>query len=317
MLRIFGSGCSLHRRSFSQRRKAPIKSDFDEWKVNTCRKLTRAAPKHDGISFEIEGYSVAEPAPLDLNAQCRTSSARLLALHPFLPPEFGSDGSSKGRALENECHRISTASRSQLQYLFNSSRAPTVRSDFVHADIIVKRNSKQQLSLLVDMHHFPLKNLAGIYLSPVETVVSRSSLSRVKLFDHDLYFPNLYRDIMSDAPIHFACTRCKKTHAVVENSIGDSIVCKTPLCVPSTNFSNPPTNIHPGGNRHYWGPVVPDLRNIWIGTIDQLTHRNGRVGILTTSIFRLFKDPAIKSSKITLSGPDPRVQWTVLPIITV
>ena len=316
MLRIFGSGCSLQRCRFSQGRKAPSKCELEGWKVETCRRLTRAAPSYDENSLEVERYSLtqAEPNP---DPEERYSSAKLLSLHPFLSPGIDSSGSRKDKELVNECNRITTMSRDRLQYLLKKSLVPAVRSDFVHADIIVKRNSKQQLSLLVDMHHFPLRNLAGIYLSPVETVVSRSFLSRVKLFDNDLVFPNLYRDLMSDAHIKFTCTRCNTTHAVIESLIVDSITCKTPHCVPHTKYSHPPTNIHPGGNRHYWGPVVPDLRNVWIGTIDQLTHRNGRVGILTTSIFRLFKDPGVKSSKIMLPSPDPRVQWTVLPIITV
>lgn len=237
-----------------------------------------------------------------------------IGLHPFMDE---SDLVARDQSLLRSQVLGSRSTMDQLVALVEESR---IETDVVHADLLLKRASKQQITLLVDMNDISVENLRrrGFYLFPIDAVVSRSNLNRVASIDRSLNFQRLSESLSAESVITASCARCAGEMRWNEESLGfnTSMACGTLNCTPQLKNCSPVHSLNPGGNRHYWGPVVPNLRNVWTGSVDQLTAKRGdRVGILNATVYQIFRDPSTtRSRKIQLPSPDPRVQWCLFPI---
>lgn len=299
------------------KRTKQLEDGLNEWKRTVLRSLSSGAVVHDS-TFEVTDANHHPPIlpTIDFNTTKaeRWRILRHLSLHPLYnwqgsvpewwSPEIGRDSQF-----------ITQLSRQALRKILLQSRVSGFSSDFVHVDLLLKRQSKMQLTVLIDMAYQGNKNMSGFYLAPVDSSVTHSYLSKALGFSRSLRFIDLPHRLMLSDEVEVNCVKCDSKHIFSKSDcVGANVICTTAGCTDDVQ-PNLGSSLHPGGNRHYWGPTVPDLRNVWIGHVDQIAHKNDGVGIITASVFRLFRDPANTTRKITLPGPDPRVQWAIVPII--
>lgn len=253
------------------------------------------------------------------------SSADLRKLVKFaaLHPDHGPDAcaavldnmeQSTRKKLETVVTTTSRRSRATLDTFISQSHVSRVLNDFVDVDLLVRRESRSQLTLLLDMHDANIDpKMDAFYLGAVDSVICRSEFRHVHSFQESLSFPNLAQSIINDRPISVSCSNCGSSSTFLLKDVKGRITCTNAACSDSSPFFDcSPHHLHPGGNRVYFGPSVPNLANVWIGRVDKFVHKNSRAGILTATVFKLCSDSSNRK-KIPLPAPDPRVQWTILP----
>ena len=259
---------------------------------------------------------VGHIAELD-NKESRTLM-KLCALHPLLGEDLFSRPANKSdTVLQNQLRTINQRSRAALDEFVRQSREAGVKLNFVHTDLLIRRESKSQITLLIDMHGCAISpRMDAFYLSPVDSVVCRSSLRRVLEFQDSLVLHNPAASIMADQPLIITCNACGSRQSVDVSSALDRIACSDAACCATARMLGTRDNgMHPGGNREYFGPIVPSLSNVWVGRVDRFVHKQSRAGLITATVFKIFSDSK-KSVKPKLPVPDPRVQWTLLPLPT-
>ena len=315
LFRLHSTFTGRHSRG-KQTRQAP--DGLSTWMKTTLRSLSSEAVVYDS-TFSVPDCGIDPPGLLPtINFSPTTAEKRRIVRQLSLHPLYDWSGSLPDGLSPEICRHsriVTRSSRRALEKLLVQSQVSCISSDFVHVDLLLKRESKMQVSILIDMAIQNNEQLVGFYLAPVDATVTHSFLSKALGYSQSLRFIDLSRRLMNSDELETHCIRCDRRHILSESDcVGVNISCCTPGCVDSVQPSLD-SSLHPGGNRHYWGPTVPDLRNVWIGHIDQIAHKNDRVGIISASVFRLFRDPANTSRRITLPSPDPRVQWAILPII--
>lgn len=267
-----------------------IQSNIDRWRIPDVEQL-KTLPKREFLRI-----------------------SQLLAAHPdFHCDILGNVGTCKP-ADTKKFTLLNSSSREAFKELVKQSDSSPVQSNFHHVDLLLRRDARSEVSLLVDLHREKLDpRLRGFYLAPIESAVSRSGFAAARYFQPSLVFRDLPITITNNGPVVADCSACGIQTRFVAGS-GAALVCSNPECAPSKIPDMVPDTFHPGGNRHYYGPAVPNMRNVWVGVVDMLTHQGGRVGILNATIFQLFHDPSVKRPKNPkLPSPDPRVQWCLLP----
>lgn len=239
---------------------------------------------------------------------------QLLAAHPDFHCDILGNWGACTHADTKKFTTLNSTSREAFKEFIKQLDSTPVQSKFHHVDLLLRRDARSEVSLLVDLHSEKLDpRLRGFYLAPIESAVSRSGLSAVRYFQPSLVFRDLPGTVTNNGTAVADCSACGIQTRFVPGS-GAALVCSNPECAPSKIPDMVQDTFHPGGNRHYYGPAVPNMRNVWVGVVDKFTHQGGRVGILNATIFQLFHDPSVKRPKNPkLPSPDPRVQWCLLP----
>jgi DNA-directed RNA polymerase subunit RPC12/RpoP len=204
-------------------------------------------------------------------------------------------------------HEGSQKSKSSYSSFLDASRATSTKVSshpFFHADLILKRDSKSEGSLVVDMAQsgFPV-SLSSFLLSTVDVNLVQS---RLHVASDCIVLPNLSESVSNSEIIHSTCMRCSTDFCSPSNA--KFIACPScdSLAIPKTRSSN----FDP--NRRYFGPVVPDYTNTWIGVTESLVHKNTRVGILHATMYNLTSPtPGVHK----LPSPHPRLQWVIYPLV--
>ena len=287
-------------------------SPFAEAKLSLAREFTRNSSAFDPAHYHEELAPPVTPnvASVSLTPGESARISRLAASHPF----FGTATISRLGKTPGDENRTLRSRETLCELVGQLSRA-TNPGRFAHVDLLLRRDAKSEVSILVDLKHERIDpKMEAFYLAPIDSSVSRSALSFVTYFQPSLVFNNLAESLLKDSPVVADCTDCGRQSVCVPGT-SKHILCCNPACAPS--HIPPPLgkDFHPGGNRHYYGPAVPNMRNVWIGQVDRFVHQKSRVGIINATIFQLFHDPSVRRPKnVKLPYPDPRVQWTLLPI---
>jgi len=183
-----------------------------------------------------------------------------------------------------------------------------------HVDIIAKRQSKSELTLLIDKESDPIpNNLHSFLMSPVhQNLILSPRLRNVREWQKSMSFPNLAHAIDMDLPVQSICHDCDTV------SLGDTFACASMDCKGRTSLHQVTASINPGNNRQYFGPVVPTLGRVWVGVVDKMIHRNERIGLIQATVYSLFHDQADvnRRGRVALKFPNanPRIQWAIFPI---
>ena len=216
-------------------------------------------------------------------------------------------------ALERTLVSKSSMSCDYLSYFLKSM---TIQStlNFVHVDIIARRESKSEVTLLVDLQTWDRSNLGMFFLCPVDqNLILSPRVSGKRLWASSLEFNNLATNVQEDLPISATCTSCLTTSTFdsPENYLCSNLECHSSIPPP------PPHDIHPGGNRRYFGPVVPNIGRVWIGVTEKYERRTDRVGLIKATVYCLFHDQADvnRRGRIVRKFPtaSPRIQWAIFP----
>jgi hypothetical protein len=182
----------------------------------------------------------------------------------------------------------------------------------------VKRQSRSEVTLLVDLESDPISDKMELFiLCPVEQNLVLSPRTRnILVWQKSMSFSGLLHAIDDGNDIHGICDICG-TKSEFRGSQVVSYVCSVPGCVghkDSQPVSADP--IHPGSNRQYYGPVVPNTGRVWIGIVDKMSNR-GRLGLLTATVYSLFHDSADvdRRGRVALKfpTPSPKIQWALFP----
>jgi hypothetical protein len=207
------------------------------------------------------------------------------------------DGSTESR----DTHRMG------LVRFANQSVSPSVRSEFMHVDLLLRREKRSQVALLVDMLEKGAGRFTEFLIAPIDPRVSRSGFGNAKKFGSSLIFPNLVERLSKKQSVLGECQDCGKGTEFEESALAF-------MCSGCEGMSEEfRESIHPGGTRHYWGPAVPWMSNVWYGSVEKLVHKRSRVGIMTAFVCQVFRDPSVRRAK--LPSPDPRVQWCLYPLL--
>ena len=309
-------------RNFSRFRKTSVEGESNTKKTRILSSFTAEAQvfgRHALINQRLNSV-------LEVNAFGRDSdppspeSLDVIFHHPHIDSEFILSVHSSTAVERAKYQQIIADSRESLEVLVDQSTNTRVDSRFIHTDLLLKRDSKQQVTLLVDGNSFGQSDKKGFYLCPVDTAVTRSNLRWADSFDRSLVFLNVTHSLAETSTIVARCDRCGRNSHWNESMLNSyaSIKCQTVNCNPDLIHLEKSSSLNPGGGRNYWGPIVPNLRNVWLGLVDNFRcKRTDHVGILTATVFRIFKDPSSgRSKKVNLPNPDPRIQWCILPIHT-
>ena len=194
------------------------------------------------------------------------------------------------------------------------SRIYQSHGDFLHTDIIARRESKHELSILLDLSLKESPRITEFFLCPVESNLALSPrTSGKRRWQTSLVFKNLIESVSEDSPIMATCSVCKST---MQFDSAPHFECSSPDCAASAN-SVSLRDIHPGGNRRYYGPVVPHMGRVWVGVTEKLERRSDDLGILTATVYSLFHDntDVNRRGRVSLKFPtaSPRIQWAIFP----
>ena len=273
---------------------------------------------------EFENLIVGTPIPSLPDFRLSTGETKRVVVqvgsHPFLEltnrEEFLSPIDkvygpipSLSRTLEAHGYR----SRSNLQR-FAESTVSQKYSDFLHVDIVARRESKSEVSLLIDLGELTIPKLDSFFLFPVDpNLVLSKRTSGQRRWQRSLVFHGLGDSIAEDSPIIATCSDCQTTTHFDSPSDFD---CSNPTC-PSRTAYGSPRDLHPGGNRRYFGPVVPNMGRVWVGVTEKLERRSDNVGILSATVYSLFHDSTDvnRQGRVSLKFPtaSPRLQWSIFP----
>lgn len=198
---------------------------------------------------------------------------------------------------------------------FCSTREIQSSSQFQHADIIARRESKCEVTLLIDLAHLDFLKLDAFLVCPVDkNLILSARTSGQRLWQPSLIFKHLADSVTLEKHITAQCSACH-TETVFRDINAD--YCCSNLECPALPASRLIPEIHPGGNRRYFGPRVPDFGRVWIGITEKFEHRSDRIGIIKATVYSLFHDPADvnRRGRVVLKFPtaSPRVQWTIFP----
>lgn len=226
----------------------------------------------------------------------------LLSTHPFF-----------GAALCDSGNETKACSMNGLNQLIDQSRSPSVLNEFVHVDLLLRRQKKCQLTLLVDMQEVGSREMSGFFIAPIDSRVSRSIFGQSREYGKTMMFPELADRIERSETVEGHCSECGKVTRFEEKDYSINYICM--YCKsPGVTIAD---SINPGGNRYYYGPAVPSLRNVWYGMVDKFVNKassNCRVGIIHSTVYQIFKDPSAGKEVSKLPVPDPRIQWCMLPV---
>ena len=215
--------------------------------------------------------------------------------------------------LSRNLQEYGTRSSENLLHLYHS-RIYQSDGDFSHTDIIARRESKHEVSLLLDLSTKASPRITEFFLCPVEPNLALSPrTSEKRRWQTSLVFQNLIESVSEDGPIIATCSVCKSTTQFDSPS---HFECSSPDCAASANFASL-KDIHPGGNRRYYGPVVPHMGRVWVGVTEKLERRSDDVAILTATVYSLFHDQTDvnRRGRVSLKFPtaSPRIQWAIFP----
>jgi hypothetical protein len=247
----------------------------------------------------LSGTSFADKSADKVNAEDQL----LLSTHPFFGAELCGSG--------NETR---SCSMNGLTQLIDQSKSPSVSSEFVHVDLLLRRQKKCQLTLLVDMQEVGSREMRGFFIAPIDSRVSRSIFGQSREYGKTMMFPELADRIERNETVEGHCSECGKVTRFAEKDFPKKYICMYCKSPPGVTIAG---SINPGGNRHYYGPAVPSLRNVWYGMVDKFVNKassNCRVGIIHSTVYQIFKDPSAGKESAKLPVPDPRIQWCMLPV---
>lgn len=184
---------------------------------------------------------------------------------------------------------------------------------FLHADVVARRESKCEVTLLIDLDSLAVPKLDVFFLCPVDvnlTISPRTSGKR--MWQNSLVFKDLAHSVLLDQPIKATCSVCDTSSEFSTQE--EDYRCLNPTCAVSSRIC---PEIHPGGNRRYFGPIVPDFGRVWVGITEKLERRSDRIGLIKATVYSLFHDPADvnRRGRVVLKFPtaSPRVQWAIFP----
>jgi hypothetical protein len=304
-------------RKFATIRRQAQKGVPVDAKIRVIKQLTaeaqvfsRHSPMNPKISSIVDFYGSSRLSEPD-----RTGILNVIMHHPHLDFEACADSFRLTPSEIKRFHLIHVDCGKSFIELVAQCNETQIGAKYIHTDLLLKRDSKQQVTMLIDKTEAEKTDMTSFYLCQVDTSVTKSILSRANGFDKSLIFINLAETLGNESPILASCTRCGQISQWTENV--PSYICQTANCTPDILSYSKQSVLNPGGGRHYWGPVVPNLRNVWMGLIEKKTktNRTDSLGILTATVFQVLKDPSSgRSKKVNLPSPDPRVQWCILPI---
>jgi len=244
---------------------------------------------------------------------------RLVGSHPLLELNTRSDlVSSIDRlygpipSLVENLDALGRRSRDNLSTLLESTKTQNL-SQFNHVDIIARRESKCEVSLLLDLTNLNIPKPDIFFLCPVESnIVLSQRTGGKRLWQSSLIFQRLADSITNDELIQAVCSTCR---TMTKFDDPQDFKCSNPACESQSVTANI-DDIHPGGNRRYYGPAVPNMGRVWVGVTEKLERRSERVGILTATVYSLFHDSADvnRRGRVALKFPtaNPRIQWTMM-----
>jgi hypothetical protein len=249
-------------------------------------------------SFDLSDQDLATSALFETRLEESLNDiSTLIACHPFpgssLEAIF-SRNEAKAKLVQR-CLDTRGRSRETLVRILAEYENPSIPSASVPADILLKKASKFQVSLLVDKQVLGEKH-DGFYLCSVDSLASRSWV-RNTVWGRSLKFSNLRDRLLNDQEVEVSCTQCGR----VSNAATDAAVFK--CCVPPTSTKS----LH-SHRLNY--PVLPNMDNVWIGRADRVVDAVGSSAIIHCTVFQLFGS---KKQKPVLPSPDPRTEWVLFP----
>jgi len=303
----------LQFRAYSSRKALRLTDFHLEHKIHLAKLLTRHAQAYstDADFFSRESVTGALETIVSAKHPDTRKILDLVTSHPGVDIDQLHDILSGDRLLANRSSENSAIARNTFSELASQTRQTKVRSRFIHADLLLKRDSKQQVTFLVDTTDLKAGPFSNFLLCPIDSAVVRSSFSKFRSNCDSLVIHRLAESLMNELPISISCDHCGMHSTLAESDLID-------FACPEDTPAPPPLGHHilnPGGGRTYFGPIVPNLRNVWVGSMDKISHKRGeRIAIAIATVFQILKDPsAVRSKKIQLPSPDPLVQWTILP----
>jgi hypothetical protein len=207
--------------------------------------------------------------------------------------------------------RVSLARQSQSQFL---SVPPRV-GIFKHVDIVAKRDSKSEVTLLIDFEADPIPDkMESFFLCPVEQNLILSPRTRqLRVWQKSMSFPDLMHAIDFGDTVKGQCDICNTVTVFHE---ANTYTCSQSDCSGRDDLMKTVDSIHPGNNRQYYGPVIPNLGRVWVGNLDKISKR-GRLGLINATIYSLFHDgtDVNRRGRVSLKFPaaSPKIQWALFP----
>ena len=219
---------------------------------------------------------------------------------------------SKAAPAMNRQTELARGALSSLVELFRSTSTDTSRHPFFHVDIILKRESRSEVSLLLDLKRVPIstKMRSFLLVQLDANVVRAPSLNRAHFFQPRLNFLSLSDSVANNEPISTHCEVCGGQTDFSPRHCSPVFACsKCPLIATPPPIE--PNDFHL--RRMYCGPPAPSLANVWLGVVEKFAHKNSsRVGIVGAKLYRLVRGG--DEGKTKLPGPDARLQWVIRPI---
>ena len=288
-------------------------------KTNIAKLMTMSSQPFVGESRP--NYAASRSlSTLDISA-VEAVARRSILEFAFSHPELDGDAVfDKWKLESSEMSWISSHSmnaRKAFAELIAQTEHTKLKSRFIHADLLLKRDSKQQVTILVDTADLRSVNFKHFFFSPIDFNVMRSKLSSLSSSCSSLVLQKVPESLMEDLPIAVSCTDCDFQNSIRECELQTNPPILSRDDCKKVHHKSNLSCLNPGGGRTYYGPVVPSLRNVWLGSVEKFTQKkNERLGIIIATVFQILKDPSAgRSKKIQLPSPDPLVQWTMLPIL--
>lgn len=155
-----------------------------------ARKFTECARIYRNAHSESpESINVLDSENLVSDSE-KAKLLRFSSLHPFF-----------GEGLRGCDLQAYSASRDRLAELLEQSRNPRVESGFMHVDLLLKRERKSHLAVLVDMLHAKALNMKAFYLASIDSRVSRSHFGEAQAYGRSMIFSDLVGTIERGDPV--------------------------------------------------------------------------------------------------------------------